>query len=212
MKVKKYIILFLVCIGVILDAGTVQHSLISVTEHKIMGHLFKHVMTSADTQKDQFFIDGSEVVKEKYHHDLEQALQKERDDDRAYQEKQRRANLEFFDTVQVEIAAKLLQKTIDKIQMMIKKIENPALESFFVFNDLTVNSSDQLHDLKNFVNHMQGSIVRKVENFDYKGLNVILSHLEVWPDRLEKFFQATVHHAIKKSDDTAILKELLRLV
>jgi hypothetical protein len=212
MKAKKYIIWFFPLINVVLHAGIIHHSLISITEQKVMGHMFKHVMTSAQVEKDEFFIDGYKVSQESYYKDLELALEKERKDDLAKQEKQRRAQLEFSDTMQVEVSAKLLQKILDKIDILLAKIDNPALERFFVFQDTTVNSLQQLHDIKNFIISVQASMVRKIESFDYKGLNLLIAQLELWPDRLEKFFQTTVHQAIKKSDDTAMLKELLRLV
>ena len=40
----------------------------------------------------------------------------------------------------------------------------------------------------------------------------MLEKIELWPDKLEQFFQKSVQNAIKNSDDTKMLKELFTLI
>lgn len=212
MKAKKLILLLLALTGPILDAGTVLHTLTAMTEQKIMGHTFKHTMTSGGIEKDEFFIDGYLVTKDNYQQEFERSQKKEREEEYFRQEALCRARLQFVDVVQVEIAAKLLNKVLVQTAQLLERIQNPALEKFFVFTDSTIDSSDQLMQLKAFTQQLDFSIQKKIANNDFEGLNLLYTKLEYWPARLEKFFQDTIKNAIKKSDDTIMLKELLKLV
>jgi len=212
MKAKKLILLSLALSAYVLNGGILHHTLISVTEQKVIGHMFKHIMTSGGADKDEFFIDGHVVTKENYQQEFERAQKKERDEECFRQETARRDRLQFADIVQVEIAAKLLNKILVQVAQLLERIENPALERFFVFSDTTIDSRDQLMQLKYFTEQLNGSIQKKIATNDFEGLNLLYTKLEHWPTRLEKFFQDTVQNAINKSDDTMMLKELLKLV
>jgi len=195
-----------------LFSGIVHHTLISTTEQKVVGNTFKHIMMSGNAEKDDFFINGSAVCKEKYDKELALSLQRERDEERALYDLQRRSRLEFFDAVQVDVVAKLLSKLIAQAELYIVQVHNPALEKFYCFTDQTIDSLDQLHQLKIFVEQIQILMKKRIESADVDGLHLLYNKLEPWPVRLEKFFQDTVCKAISHSDDTAMLKELLKLV
>lgn len=212
MKAIKLILLSMFLPSSILDAGIMYHTLISMTEQKVMGQTFKHVMRSGNAAKDEFFIDGRSMAQEVYQELFEQAQKKEWEQDQLKKQTQQRAYLEFVDKVQVDIAAKLLNKVVVQIAQLFDRVQNPALERFFVFTDSTIESHDQLMQLKMFTEQLRASIPRKVENNDFESLNLLYTKLEFWPMRLEKFFQDTVQNAIKTSDDTMMLKELLKLV
>lgn len=212
MKAKKLILLFFSMLVSFCDAGIIHHTLISITEQKILNHNFKHVMTSGSLEKDEFSVDGYVVSQENYRSELDKALKKEHEQEVAEQQEQVRARLAFIEATQVQVVAKLLQKLLDKIGQLLHKISNPALENFFVFNGRTIDSAEQLGQLKNFTHQLVPSIQNKIENNDFEGLHLLYTKLEHWPSRLEKFFQDTVQSAIKKSDDTIMLKELLKLV
>ena len=114
--------------------------------------------------------------------------------------------------MQVQISAKLLNRMIEQVLQLIQSVQNPALEKFFVFKDVTIGSYEQLMQLKNFTLQLESVIEDKIEEGDFQGLQSLYAKLEPWPARLEKCFQDTIQHAIKKSDDTMMLKELLQLV
>ncbi len=212
MNAKKLMLFYLLATVSIVDAGIVQHTSISIAEHKILGHLFKHVMISGGAEKDEFFIDGHVVTQDRYYQELDQLQKKERDDEMLQQQATRRSRIEFADAMQVEIAAKLLNKIVAQIAQLFTRIDNSALTQFFVFSKGTIDSQDQLIQLRDFTQQLQASIQSKIAQQDFEGLNLLFTKLEHWPIRLEKFFQDTVQNAIKKSDDTAMLKELLKLV
>lgn len=212
MNLKKTVICVWLIVLNNLYAGITSHRLVSITEQKVMGHIFKHVMTSGNIQYDEFFKDGKSIAEELYYQELEIAQKQEWQMEQARQESERRSRLVFVDTTQVQIASKLLDTLLQQIKQLFNRIENPALESFFIFHKNSIESFDQLMQLKVFVQQLQSSIDQKVENRDFDGLYLLFSKLEFWPDRLEKFFQDSVQNAIKKSDDTAMLKELLQLV
>lgn len=212
MKVKKLILLYFALAAEMIATGIVQHTLISITEQRIMGKIFKHVMTSGSAEKDEFFINGSLVTKNNYEDEFELAQKKEREEELCKHETQRRARLQFIEMAQVEITAKLLYKVIAQISYLIDRIENSALEKFFVFNDSTIDSLDQLLQLKMLNLQLADSVKKKIAVNDFEGLHLLYNKLEHWPDRFEKFFQDTVQNAIKKSDDTVMLKQLLTLI
>ena len=212
MKVKKVIFLIMVVVASSISAGIVNHTMISISEQKMLGHLFKHVITSGNAEKDEFFIDGRIVSKEKYSNEFERLQKKEWEDLAEQQEKQRRSRVQFSEMMQVEVITKLLSKVIAQTNDLLNRVHNPALERFFVYNHATIDSVDQLNQLKLFLDQVQDIMKQCVENNDYQGLNLLYNKLEFWPARLEKFFQDTVQQAIRQSDDTAMLKELLALV
>ena len=212
MKAKKLILLCVLLTASIFYAGTIHHTMISITEQKVMGHMFKHVMTSGGVEKDEYFIDGYAIAKDVYQQELERVLKKEREEDSVRQEISRRSRIEFADMMQVQIAAKLLNKVLVQVAQLIERIEKASLEKFYIFTDSTIDSQDQLMQLKDFTQQLELSIQKKIANQDFEGLNLLFTKLEYWPERLEKFFQNTVQNAIKKSDDTIMLKELLKLV
>jgi len=212
MKVKKIILFIMIVIKQVLHAGLVNHSMISIAEQKILGHTFKHVMTSSNADKDEFYIDGHVVTKEKYGKDFERLQRKEWEELATQQENQRRARLQFSESMQVQASAKILKKIIIQVIDLLQRTCNPSLEKFFVFHHATIDSSDQLHQLKLFAEQVQDSMKQYIENNDVKSMNALYTKLEYWPARIEKFYQDTVQQAIRQSDDTAMLKELLVLV
>lgn len=212
MKVKKVIFLVIAFVTSTITAGIVNHTMISISEQKILGHLFKHVITSGNAVKDEFFIDGRVVNKEKYSNEFDRLQKKEWEDIAAQEEKQRRSRVQFSEMMQVEVVAKLLHKVVMQTSSLLDGASNPALEKFFVFSHATIDSLDQLNQLKLFLDQVQEMMKQQIENNDFQNLNILYSKLEFWPARLEKFFQDTVQQAIRQSDDTAMLKELLTLV
>ena len=212
MKAKKLNLLFFLCAAQIFYAGTVSQTLVSTIEQKVMGHVFKHVISSSNAQKDEYFIDGRTVVQEKYQQDLEMMQKQERDKEYEQQIIARRARIQFTEMMQVEIAAKLLKGLVLQILQLIERVQNPALEKFCVFTHTTIGSEEQLMQLKNYTLQLESVIDDKIANYDFQGLHALCAKLEPWPPRLEKFFQDTIQNAIKKSDDTMMLKELLKLV
>lgn len=212
MNVKKLMMMYGLVVVSVCNAGIVKHTMISIAEQKVLGHAFKHVMVSGGSAKDEFSIDGHAVSQERYEQELDRLQKKERDDELLQQQTARRSRIQFADAMQVEIAAKLVNKITAQILQLFTKIQNPALEKFFVFQQGTIESHNQLVQLQEFAQQLDASVQHKVAEQDFDGLHFLFTKLEHWPTRLEKFFQDTVQNAIKKSDDTAMLKELLKLV
>ncbi|WP_162801701.1 hypothetical protein [Candidatus Chromulinivorax destructor] len=212
MKVKKIFFLIIALLSpYYLPAHLIYHTMTSVTEQTMLGHTFKHVMVSGSAQKDEFFINGQAVSKENYYKEFDRIQKKEWDEHALQQEQLRRSRIDFSQTVQVEVAAKLLNTIVVQIIDLLKKCSNPSLAKFFVYTDKTIESADQFQQLDAFMNQLNSSLQKIIENKDIESLQHLHKNLEPWPVRLEKFFQDTVQQAIAKSDDTAVLKELLTL-
>lgn len=210
MKVKKIFFLIIALLSpYYLPAHLICHTMISVTEQQMLGHTFKHSMTSGSAQKDEFFINGQAVSKENYYKEFDRIQKKEWDEHALQQEQQRRSRLDFSQIIQVEVTAKLLNTIVVQIEDWLKKCSNPSLEKFFVYTDMTIESADQFKQLDIFMDQLNISLQKIIENKDIESLQQLHKNLEPWPARLEKFFQDTVQRAIAQSDDTAVLKELL---
>ena len=104
------------------------------------------------------------------------------------------------------------------IALKIRKIKKmPMIASMILLFCLGVGYSHlNAYDFENsFYGEKEsvGDLSRIYKAFEsVKGLNFLYCKLEYWPARLEKFFQDTVQNAIRRSDDTIMLKELLKLV
>jgi hypothetical protein len=212
MKVKKIVFLINICLMIPLSGVFVKHTITSITEQRIFGHDFKHIITSADQTLDQFFVDGHRVDFQRYEDQLLQALAQEHTEKLSRQQRQDRLKIEFAQAMQLEIAVKLINQLVNKIDIALEKIEHPALESFFVFHTHTIVDKDQLCALQNMIDQSQDFIDEKSKAKDMNELSALYDTLQAWPDRLEKFFQDSVQHAIKTCDDTTTLKEFLTLV
>lgn len=212
MKVKKIFFLIIALLSpYYVCTNLIYHTMTSVTEQTMLGHTFKHIIVSGSAQKDEFFIDGQPISKENYYKEFDRIQKKEWDERALQQEQLRRSRIDFSQTVQVEVAAKLLNTIVVQITDLLKKCSNPSLEKFFVYTDMTIESADQFKQLDIFMGQLDMSLYKIIENKDIESLQHLYTNLEPWPARLEKFFQDTVQRAIAKSDDTAVLKELLTL-
>lgn len=213
MKVKVVIFAILFSVSNLWAMGIVRHTLISVTERKITGKLFKHVMKSGNAAQDEFFIDGFVVSADQYACDLERAEKKEREIKRCQEEEKRRSQVAFTNTAQSAIIAKIIGKVIDGLQGLVAKIgHHQQLEYYFVFRDATISSIDQFEQLKKLFAGSKNLVIEYIDSNDLEGLQQLYNKLEPWPDRLEKFFQESVQNAIQQSDNTTFLKELLTLI
>ncbi|MGZ6254458.1 MAG: hypothetical protein ACXWL5_00510 [Candidatus Chromulinivorax sp.] len=209
---KTFVCLLVSIMSFCLYPGIVHQSVVSIVEQKVAGRQFKHVIKSGTIDNNEYFMDGITVTCQVYYQELELAERKERQEELMRQETQRKNHIQFVESCQVQVATKLLYKTLQEISLLLDRVENPALEKFFIFADNTIDSYDQLKQLKVFTEQLEPLIQKKIASNDFDGLYFLFSKLEYWPTRLEKFFQDTVQNAIKKSDDTAMLKELLKLV
>jgi len=212
MKVNKIILYFLAFGMNLIHAEIMRHTLISITEQKVAGYDFKHTITSGSADKDKFFIDADVVSKDYYYKEYEDALKKEREAEIEMIKKQARLRLDFVDTAQVEIVAKLINKSLMNAYNQLYRVKKSSLEKFYMFSSKTVDSLDQLNQLESFLDQIKNSVSKWIEESNFDLLHNLYNRLEPWPIRLENFLQDTIQCAIKQSDDTAMLKELLALV
>ena len=210
---KEKIIFFAVMFcGISSYAGVIRHSLTSTIEEKVMGRTFKSVVYSGSEAEKKYYIDGFSLPFEKYELEYDRSKKDEIAHERQYQEKKQREKILFFDKVQLQVTAKLLNSTISEIQTQLQRLENPQLQHYFLFTDVTVVSQEQLSQIKRFVDQSLLSMKEFVESNDFDSINLLYAKCQHWPDRLEKFFQESIQHAIHQSDDTAMLKEILTLI
>lgn len=212
MKVKKIIILCVLMLKHIVYAKTVVQSYVSTRQEQILGHVCKHIIRSDKPNHDEYTIDGNMVTKEIYEQQV--ALWTAQEQEKLYvqQLQNRQSRVTFVRSSQIAIYAKLIESLIDQLHHWLGKLEHEPLENFFVFTDATISSYQQLRSLQQYIHQLVELVEQKIKVEDVGGLQTMVSNLEAWPPRLEKFFEQTVQEAIKKSDDTMVLKELLTLV
>ena len=125
------------------------------------------------------------------------------------EEQERQSRQEARGTMALDLHKKLLRLLIEQVESQLKKFDDHRLTPFVLFNETTFTqesfeSIDQvlLQDAKRLLYNAQIGI----DMNEFKGM---INKLEELPTRLRALFHATVNNAIKRCDDTKILKGLL---
>ncbi len=102
---------------------------------------------------------------------------------------------------------------LEKVQNSFAKLDKYNLDEYFVFEDDTFISQENLQDTKiGLMNRARELTVRSIEELEQGELKKVLEELEVVPGKVERFFRKSVKYAINQCDDTKRLKELLTLI
>lgn len=214
---NKNIRLFLfVIVGLsdsLLQSRYVSHTTMSAQEELVGGIRFKHIKKSINGKREELFqIDGSPVSKEEYDRRLEDAHLVDIRKERHRVDQQRQTYMEFTDQVHTAILEKLAKNMLNDVCERIERLHNEILKPYLVFDDYGIKSSYQLAEMKHYVQQQLKDLYELVQEHDTEGLQEICDKIEAWPEYLETCFKESVQNAIKQSDDTSVLKELLACV
>lgn len=213
-KSKMFLLSFVLFESLLLNARYVRHASVFLQEEIVSGIEFSSSIKSDRGKVEElYFVNKIPVQKDDFYKELEvaQLLEIRREHERI--ERQKKNRIMFADQAQVAIIEKMIKKRLQESLRVLDLVQNEQLQPYFVFQRETIDSLQKLLDMKQFANSVpRGELKELVEDHDMRGLQEMLDTIEQWPDRLELFFQASVQNAIKNSDDTAMLKELLGML
>lgn len=218
MRVSYYFLSLLLCAGfftaIICASGYIRHQSSYLEEEFIGGIKFSYVLLSdCGKQKESFFINDLPVQQSQYNTQLEDAklAQLRKEHERAQQ--QQKNNMTFIDATQTAIIEKLITQCLTQIQKHLDALDHATLKKHYLFENTTINTPEKLQEIREYTQlRAKQELQEYTKQYDMLALQQLLKKIESWPELLEKFFQNTMQHAIKSSDDTATLKELLNLL
>lgn len=211
-----YIVVLFVWVGGLqsLQARHVRYTSMVMEEEFVDGREFVHTIKSDQGKiEEKFMVDKSPVLKDEYHTLLEEAQVKELRKERERNDRRIRSKIAFCEQSYAVVLEKLATKLLQEIVQLIDRLQDDHIRQYYVFKDDGVQSLSHLSEMKHFAHHgLKQDIAELVEDHDLVALQEMIDKVDDWPDLLEGCFKDSVHHAIKQSDDTAALKELLSMV
>jgi len=215
MKNKYRIIVICLAIfnNVLISARYVRHVSVYVQEEIILGTEFSSsIKSDCGKTEESFFINKIPVQKSEFYKELELAQLAELRNERERADRQKRSKMVFADSAQVAVIEKLIIKRLQECIKILERLQYEQLKQYYVFHKDTIDSQQKLFEIKEFLNNASPELKEMVNVRDMQKLQQMFDKIDSLPDRLEAFFQASVQNAIKYSDDTAMLKELLSLL
>lgn len=213
-KSKIFLLSVIFFEALFVNARYVRHVSVFLQEETVSGVEFSSSIKSDRGKVEElYFVNKIPVQKNDFYKELEVAelLELRREHERI--ERQKKNRIMFADQAQVAIIEKMIKKRLQESLRILDLLQNEQLQLYFVFQRDTIDSLQKLLDMKQFLNSVpRGELKELVEDHDMQGLQEMLDKIEQWPDKLELFFQASVQNAIKNSDDTVMLKELLGML
>lgn len=213
-----YRFLYLICLILfsfdLLEPRFIRHMAMIVDEELVNNNEFSHTVKSDNGKSEEkFFINRVPVMKDEYYKELEEAQLGEMRRERERLERQKRSRIGFANQAQVAIMQKMVARLTHDIARTLDLLQHDQLKKYYVFDSYSIESMDQLAYIKHYIEHkVQGEVQELAALMDMQSLQEVVDKLESWPDKLEACFKDSVQNAIKESDDTAALKELLSLV
>lgn len=195
-----------------MDAKVVERLTTVVTTELINGDRFCHkIETDGISSKEYWTINGVMVSQEHYDERALEAEKKERKMERAKEYQRLVAQTTFKQTVRAEITKKLLKNIVEELESLLSKLQQHSLEQYSIFSMATVPHAQAYRELKERIKEAQNALCLDPQDHAQE-IADLYSYLEEWPCKVQKFFESTVQEAIRRCDDTRVLKELLALV
>lgn len=198
-------------IGAALPRSIDKSVSIYFVEEKVNGIPFTHRSDCIDgVKKEVWTIQGRAVAQEEYEEEILQAELQERRKERALQESRRRSQEEFAIKVQYQASKKLVRLLVPEVEAALKKLTDIRLEPYIHYTSHSFGSRADLDQVKADIAHAYDLLDQ--ETVELADLQELYHTLELYPNRLQILYQDSVQNAIKKCDDTRLLKDLLELV
>lgn len=205
---------FFLGFGQVMQARYLRHMTMFHQEELINNTEFSQSVKSDNGRgEEKFFVNREPVSKDQYYRELEAAQLEQMRKERERLERKKRSRMSFVDQAQFAILEKLLFRLIGDIHHSLELLDHEQLKKYYIFNQKGIGSMDHLAQMRHYVHYKASDELKELAGLmDMQGLQEMLDKLEHWPDHLESLFKDSVQNAIKQSDDTAALKELLALI
>jgi len=115
----------------------------------------------------------------------------------------------------VQGTKKLISLHLNDIEHKLKRLSdfNECLEPFLAFDQCTFTDEHELRNVQaQLIPQARGLLKKADDEIDLAQLKKMATSLEKIPEKLENFFLASSDRAIKLSNDTRLLKDLLEVM
>jgi len=162
-------------------------------------------------KKQVWTVDGASVDCELFEESILQAEKEVRRFERRQQMARREALQRERAVAVAQLHKKLLRLLIDRVQVALKKFDDHRLGPFLLFDQSF--SRDEFESIESQLLTRAKQILYGVEDQEnVEPLLAMIEKLDGLDARLHDLFQTTVNGAIKRCDDTRMLKDLLAIV
>jgi hypothetical protein len=202
-----------------LAAVVVKETVIRYTEEHINGVVFKvrsDLTNGVLTERKA--INDKQVSPDEFAQQKETALladirrQREEDENKRRQQETQDADQQIFNQrARCAIFKKQIALLVKDVEQELGRMRKQTLDSYVTFEDPVISSREQFEDIERVVIPSAKTLL-SADNLTELELNSMIRRLEKIPDSLRRLSQSTITHAINKSDDTKLLKELLNMV
>jgi len=119
---------------------------------------------------------------------------------------------EKFNTL-LALNRKLLHGKMQQVQEGLKRIEAHQLQPFLLFSEQTYPSQEVFNKInQELLPQVQALLDADPYDHELSEFEALLAQLDDVPDKLQELFYETANNAIKRCDNTKMLKELIELV
>ena len=161
-------------------------------------------------KKQVWSIDGKPVEFEEYEEVILDAEKEIRRRERRARDERRRAAQDSRLQAVVELHKKLLRLLVEDVEAALAKFDDHRLMPFLVFDKDSLLSHKEFETIEGeLLQEAKKVLYEEVQDGDKTSLAATIQKLDGLPERLQELFQKTVDNAIKRCDDTKMLKELL---
>lgn len=182
------------------------------TMHTIEEDTFEHfVHIRNGCTKQEWFINKKAVDHEDYQEQLTQAKIKEFNKQQEQENKRLQNDIEYKRLIQESLIKKLLDACVQKIEYILQSIEKQQLQDYLVFSQSLFTSNVDFVTFKHYTLLPAQTLLINT-HFDLEKAQDLLPLLEQALDPLQKLYEHSLEHAIKKCDDPKQLKIWLELL
>jgi len=161
-------------------------------------------------KKEAWTVDGKPVDFQEYEENLLDAEKEVRRQERRVAEECRKRHQQARLSSTFQLQKKLLRLQIEQVEVVLKRFDDHRLTPFLLFDkEKTLSQEDFKHIDQTLLDQAKKLLYTADQEVDLPTLATMIEKFDVLPGRLQDLFHATVNNAIKRCDDTKVLKELL---
>jgi hypothetical protein len=175
-----------------------------------------YLINNVETSKDDYLKKFSAAQEDEFAIEQEARAKKKREEEVKQKElldKKKKEEDDFITKSKIQVLKKLIGFELEKVQNSFVKLDRYNLENFFVFESETFLNKENLQQTKvDLLDKAKSMVASSEDVLNIDELKTTLEKLEAVPEKVERFFRASVKFAINQCDDTKRLKELLALI
>lgn len=202
---------FVGCVVVAAPAREIEELAVYYKKEVLGGKAFVYREDVANgVKKEAWTVDGKPVDSQEYEEALLDAEKEVRREERRVAEEYRKRHQQARLSSSFQLQKKLLRLQIEQVEVVLKRFDHHRLTPFLSFDkEKTLSQEDFEHIDQALLDQAKKLLYTADQEIDLPTLATMIEKFDMLPTRLQDLFHATVNNAIKRCDDTKVLKELL---